>query len=546
MVRRSIRLADPAAAGSAALVGRFAHVRADLNIPEDFPPEVLEAARAAARSPEEPDTDLTDIPFVTVDPPGSVDLDQAMYLTRRGQGYHVDYAIADVPAFLDPEGPVAVEAMRRGQTLYAPDVRVPLHPPVLSEDAASLLPGRTRPAFVWRLDLDPDGEVVAVAMVRALVRSRHRLDYATIQAAANARPSRGPGHGSHVQRPRTVLDPTDDLTRQAVLLREIGRRRLVLEQRRGGASLPLPEQEVSFDRGAFRLRFRPALPAQDWNAQLSLMTGMVAAEIMLEAGTGVLRTLPQPPDHVLARFARQAEALGVPWPEGATYGEFIRGLDRDRPAHLALLYDAATLFRGAGYTAFDGEPPEQPEHAAVAAPYAHVTAPLRRLVDRFGLIICYSVTAGFEIPDWVREALPDLGRQMALSDRLANSLERRCVDLVESALLAERAGEDFEAVTVEVGRDRTVIQILQPAVLALCEGVLPLGEQVRVRLEAVDPDAAKVRFVPDGAGPPPGEPAQEPAAAAGTLGTGRAGRAAASGGEPPAEESPDSTGLSGG
>ena len=126
------------------------------------------------------------------------------------------------------------------------------------------------------------------------------------------------------------------------------------------------------------------------------------------------------------------------------------------------------------------------------------------------------------------------------------------MDLVESALLAERSGEVFEAVTVEVGRDRSVIQILSRGA-GLCEGVLPIGEQVRVRLEAVDPDAAKVRFVPAEAGPPPGEQRQpgeqwqEPAAAAGTLGAadepdGRPRRAR----EPLAEESPDSTGQGGG
>ena len=88
------------------------------------------------------------------------------------------------------------------------------------------------------------------------------------------------------------------------------------------------------------------------------------------------------------RFRREARGLGAEWPEGLPYGEFVRGLDRTDPRHLALIHEATALFRGAGYTAFDGEPPEQPEHAAVAAPYAHVTAPLRRLVDRFGLVVC--------------------------------------------------------------------------------------------------------------------------------------------------------------
>ncbi|NEE23774.1 RNB domain-containing ribonuclease, partial [Streptomyces sp. SID7499] len=101
--------------------------------------EAAEAARAPDLSAHE---DATDLPFLTIDPPGSTDLDQAMHLERRrdGRGYRVHYAIADVAAFLRPGGALDAEAHRRVTTLYFPDDRIPLHPPVLSEGAASLLP----------------------------------------------------------------------------------------------------------------------------------------------------------------------------------------------------------------------------------------------------------------------------------------------------------------------------------------------------------------------------------------------------------------------
>src|SRR3982751_854580 len=182
MVRRVIRVTGSDPGSGAALRQRFAAIRERLHVPVEFPPEVLEAAAVAASAPQLPVADLTDVPFVTVDPPGSTDLDQAMHLQRRGDGYHVDYAIADVPAFVAPGGAVDAEARRRGQTLYAPDKRAPLHPPVLSEAAASLLPDQERPAFVWRFDLDAEGEVRSASVVRAQVRSRRRLDYGQVQA----------------------------------------------------------------------------------------------------------------------------------------------------------------------------------------------------------------------------------------------------------------------------------------------------------------------------------------------------------------------------
>jgi exoribonuclease R len=491
MVRRRIRLGRGDAAAAAGLAGTFDRIRAELGVPERFPPEVLAAAQEAARAPHPDRADLTAMPFVTVDPPGSTDLDQALHLSRApGGGYRVEYAIADVPAFLVPGGPVDVEAMRRGLTLYAPDRRIPLHPEVLSEGAASLLPNQPRPAFVWRFTLDGAGRVTTVDVVRALVRSRARLDYGQVQAAADAVPS---------DRPLPDLQ-ADPLTEQAVLLREIGVRRLALEVARGGASLPMPEQVVSVSDGGYRLGLRPALPAEDWNAQLSLMTGMAAADLMLGGRVGLLRTMPAPDPALVDRYRRQVDALGVRWPAEQPYGDFLRGLDRSDGRQLAAIHEAVALFRGAGYTPLDGELPPLRTHAAVAAPYAHVTAPLRRLVDRFGLVVCSAIGSGALVPDWARAALPGLPAAMRSADRIACALERACVDAVEAVVLAARVGQTFPAVVVDVGRDGGTsggtVQLPEPAVTAGCSGPLALGDALQVRLVEADPGTGRVRFAP--------------------------------------------------
>ena len=125
--------------------------------------------------------DATDLPLVTIDPPGAKDLDQAMLLRRRGSGYRVDYAIADPGHFIRPGGALDTEARRRGQTLYLPDELVPLHPPQLSEDAASLLPEESRPAVLWTIDCDSGGAPERVHVRRALVRSVAQFDYDTVR-----------------------------------------------------------------------------------------------------------------------------------------------------------------------------------------------------------------------------------------------------------------------------------------------------------------------------------------------------------------------------
>ena len=457
------------------LLARFTAIRAQLGVSEVFPADVqAEAERVAQQPPALPERDETSVPFFTIDPPTSMDLDQAMHLERDGQGYRVRYAIADVPAFVEAGGAIDGEARRRGQTIYCPDMRVPLHPTVLSEGAASLLPGQVRPAYVWDMRLDAEGEGVSAEVYRAAVRSVERFDYEGVQEQIDA-------------------GTTDE---RFVLLREIGEARLRQEQLRGGASLPMPEQEVHLgDDGDFTLAFRPPRPAEDWNAQISLLTGMAAADMMLHAGIGILRTMPEADHNAVARFRRQAKALGAVWPAEQAYGDFLRSLDRDDPKHLALIHAATALFRGAGYTPFDGDVPEQVEHAAVADAYAHVTAPLRRLVDRFGLVVCEAISSGSEVPGWAREALPTIPEIMKESDRVAGSAERMCADAVEAAVLSNRVGETFTAVVVERDEKGLQIQLLDVPVLARAKGNGELGAHVTVRLESVDVSEGQVRFV---------------------------------------------------
>jgi exoribonuclease R len=450
---------------SQALLDRFEAVRREFEVSDAFPPEVIAEAQRAAAEADLPERDETAVPFITIDPPTSKDLDQAMAIDRDGAGYRVRYAIADVPAFVRAGGAVDAEARRRGQTVYCPDERVQLHPSELSEGAASLLPEQVRPAFVWDMRLAANGEGTSVEVYRAMVRSVRRYDYDQVQHA--------------------VDDGSADEC--LVLLKEVGEKRVLLERERGGATLPMPEQEVEEDgQGGFRISFRPLLASEDWNAQISLLTGMGAADLMLKGKVGILRTMPPPDPRDLKRFRRQAAAAGVPWPEGLAYGEFLRTLDHSDPRHLALIHEATTLFRGAGYTPFEGTVPEQPLHAAVANPYAHVTAPLRRLVDRFGLLVCEALSSGAEVPAWVREALPSLPDIMAASDRRTNGVERACTDAVEAAELVPYVGDTLPAVVVDENGKGVVVQLIDLAVVAKANGTARPGDSVTVRVEAAD------------------------------------------------------------
>ncbi len=472
----SVRTGDDGVTAQAMREG-IAAIRAEMELPGEFPAEVEEAAAAAAADPRLPGLDRTDLELVTIDPPSSMDLDQALHLERDGDGYVVHYAIADLAAFITPGDAIDVEANRRGETLYGADSKIPLHPRSISEDAGSLLPDQVRPALLWTIKVDSTGEGTGVEVVRALVRSRAKLDYAEVQ--------------------KQIDDGTADEV--FVLLKEVGELRLAREAARGGVSLPLPEQEIVIEGDQWRLEFRDLMPVEGWNAQISLLTGFAAASLMVHARVGILRTLPPADPRDIQRLHRTARALHIEWPAEQPYPDFIRSLDPNSPAHAAMIVACTRLLRGSGYVGFDGELPEQPLHAALASEYAHVTAPLRRLVDRYAGEVCLALCAGDEVPDWVVAKLGELPDSMRESGRRASQYEGAILNLAEAHVLADRVGQTFRAVVVEVDDkddSRGDVTIQDPAIEASVDGAgrLPLGEDVQVTLARADVQTRSVGF----------------------------------------------------
>ncbi|MVU83482.1 RNB domain-containing ribonuclease [Nocardia sp. ET3-3] len=467
----------------------FGAVRTEFGLASDYPSEAVSEARDAADAFAGARADRREIPLVTIDPPGAMDLDQALYLERTPSGFLLYYAIADVAALIAPGGALARESLTRGQTFYFPDGTVPLHPLVLSEDRASLLPGVDRPAALWTIECDEQAVPLRFSVTRALVRSRARLDYAKVQAAADA----GRLHPSIAALP------------------EFGRLRIEAGIGRGAITLRLPAQTVIRDDEQtgidhWQLAVEPRTAADDWNEQVSLLTGMCAARIMLDGNNsngsgnpdhvGLLRTMPPPAPAAIDSMRRTAAAVGVPWPPAESAARMLATLDCNTPAALVLMSEATTLLRGASYTILNGQSPDALQHSAIGAAYAHVTAPLRRLADRYATEICLSHCANTPVPQWVRDGLAPVVDTMRRTDAVAGKVERACVDLTEATVLAPRVGTDFDAVVLREanGTRPAEIFIADPPVLAKCAGNPPEGRHLRVRLDTADPTTRTVAF----------------------------------------------------
>jgi VacB/RNase II family 3'-5' exoribonuclease len=489
----------------------FQHIRDALDIPSAFAPDVLAEAAAVSQAPLPAFPDLQAIPFLTIDPPSSRDLDQAFFAARQGAGYLVHYAIADVGSFVARGSAMEQAAWQRGLTLYSPDGKTPLYPPTLSEGAASLLPDVVRPAIVFAFSLDARAVVESFTITRALIRSRAKLSYPEVSAHLDCERA-APGSGDLAGH---------EWSEALTLLEAIGRKREQLEAERGGVSLRIPTQQVerwSTALAGYRLAFEEASAVEGWNAQISLMTGMAAAQLMSARGVGLLRALDPPRPERVQMLRLTAQALHVHWPATMGYASFVRSLDPKQPLHAVMLHQAARVTGGARYVAFTGAAYENARHSAIAAPYAHVTAPLRRLADRYVLELLLELADGDAPQQETLEPLQQLPRVMSEADRLSRQLESAIVDFAEARLLQERVGEVFQAMVIGLRQEGVVVQITEPPIRTLIPAAvwsepdeatklssdgakleagdkqITLGEIISLRLAAANPRARSLSF----------------------------------------------------
>ena len=408
----------------------FDAIRSELGIPAGYPQAaVADAIRAAALPPD--DRAVSTIPFVTLDPVGSMDLDQAVHLARDGDGYLVRYAIADVAhssrravRWRTRRGVAARRSTARTATRRCTRCE-------LSEGAASLLPDRRARPCCGR-----SGWTAAAS------RSRSTC------AAYWSRP-----WPSWTTRPSRPMPTPAAFTRRSRCCRRSAGcgRSGPASATRSAWTCPIPRSSGA-RTGSGRWSCGRVLPVEQYNAEISLLTGICAAPIMLDGGIGLLRTLPPPTAR--AGRARCGEPLRSLASRGRTSmpaGDVIAGLDGADPKDAAFLEDAVRLLRGAGYTPFDGR---ATEHAASTAASARPTRTSPRRCAGWPTgspprSAWRCMPASRCRPGRV-DALPELPKAMGAADRKASELAKACAGAVSVFVLHGREGEEFEATVLQI------------------------------------------------------------------------------------------------
>jgi VacB/RNase II family 3'-5' exoribonuclease len=440
-------------------------IRTQYQVPAAFPPAVTAAAEAAAARAPTQHIDRTATPFVTLDPASSTDLDQAFAIERSGSDLLLHYAIADVAWFVDDGGVIDVEAWTRGTTQYLPDGKASLYPRVLSEGAASLLPAGPRPAVVFTVRVASDGGVTLDGAERAIVKSVAKLAYDSVRDAE--------------------LPPD---------FAELGNRIQAAEDRRGAARIDPPEQVVeATGDGGYELALRPQAQSELRNAAMSLACNLAIADALQAHHTGLFRVMAEPDERAVKRLRHTAQAYHLQWPATATLEQFERTLIATDPKQAAFMLAIRRAGQGASYVPYrEGV---VPWHSAMAATYAHATAPLRRLADRYVVRATLAIANGLAVPDVVSAAFEQLPQVMAHADMLGGQIDRAVIDLAEAVMLQGQVGQNFEAVVTDIDDRGARIQLTdQPIVARVDTHNVEPGDSLRVKLVTADPDKRMIAF----------------------------------------------------
>jgi ribonuclease R len=362
---------------------RFQYIADDLGLPGAFPREVdaeVDAYLAAPGTDDPALVDRTALPFVTIDGPGTRDLDQALHVEARQDGFQLRYAIADASYYVRPGTALFAEALRRGASYYLPGLSVPMLPRALSEGLVSLGPDVDRRALVFDVTFDPRGTVTAFVLERARIRSRAKLAFEEVQAFVDARsrPAPGPVGIGPVLRAAVAL---------GTLRADHADRASMVRYRRVETSARLDAD------GTLVISSAPRTAVELANEQISILCNALGARYLLAGPPALVQPIyrvHEPPDeervvafaHLVSVVAAQRGLPDDPWLYRRAADLGLAGYLESLPSTGAAGRVARALHRQAmllnGRSRFDAEPRG---HFGVGEQvYSRFTAPMREIV----------------------------------------------------------------------------------------------------------------------------------------------------------------------
>ncbi len=454
---------------------------------EEFPEDVeLEAAALPPRVDRgviKKREDLRNVDLVTIDPETARDHDDAIWVERRGKGFRLIVAIADVSHYVVEGSAMDREAIRRSNSVYLPDRAIPMLPPELSTNLASLVPNRDRLCMAVEMHIDEKGHVSSHRIFEAVMKSHGKLTYEGV-ARALGLTKRGPHQPAAEKRVETLGILLD-------LSKKLRARRI----KRGALDFDLPEGKVVLDehgepKAIVQSRRDPGIrQAYRIVEDMMLVTNeTVASHIKRHAAPGVFRIHGKPDPERISMFCQVAKSFGYELDEESAanpkqLSRFLRRIEGTNEATL-LRY---LLLRAMQQAMYDTDP--SLGHFALAAKdYLHFTSPIRRYPDLLVHRILRSMIRGESLDSAsLRPRLQRFAAQASEAERRAMIVERDVVDVYRAIYMQDHIGDEFEGRISGFAPFGIYVQVEDPYVSVL----LPF-EQLD---DSYEPDDLGIRLI---------------------------------------------------
>ena len=407
--------------------------------PDVFTDATLAEADKAPISVEPDDIegrlDLRNVFTVTIDGLDAKDFDDAVSLEVDEEGrFKLGVHIADVSRYVTPGSALDADARDRTTSVYLPDRVVPMLPHALSNGICSLNPKVDRLAFSILMDVEPDGEVSGSRITESVIQSDARLTYEEVDRHL----VKGYFKDPRLQQLLSTL---------RLLSSVLERKRLA----RGSLNFETVEPKLLLDEDGhpLDLLIRERTQATQMIEETMILTNETVAEFMLKRQAPmVFRVHDRPDPDAAFAISKLMDELGYPVSslEKAHPRTFQALIDyaHDRPEKLLV---NSLLLRAMSRAKYS---PTLIPHFGLAAPhYCHFTSPIRRYPDLLAHRLVKAVlTNDLDSPASVAliAELDELTERCSMQEREAEAADREAVEMKVAEFMADKVGEEYEAV----------------------------------------------------------------------------------------------------
>lgn len=423
-------------------------------IPHEWPAEVeQQVAGLTEEVPEEAKqgrVDLRALPLVTIDGEDARDFDDAVYCeAKKGGGWRLWVAIADVSYYVRPDTALDKEAINRGNSVYFPSQVVPMLPEVLSNGLCSLNPQVDRLCMVCEMTVSETGKLSGYKHYEAVMNSHARLTYTKVHEILE-------GDEELRERYKALVPHLEELHKMYQVLKSA-------RDERGAIEFETVETKFIFNAQRKIESIEPVVrnDAHKLIEECMILANIASASLVEKAKEAALYRVHEPPgEERLTGFRDFLGELGLDLsgglePSPTDYANLMKQIG-ERPDKELIQTMLLRSMKQAVYNA------DNAGHFGLALKrYAHFTSPIRRYPDLLlhrAIKYLIAKQEGRNQDRWTptggyHYSFDDMdfyGEQCSMTERRADDATREVSDWLKCEYMQDHVGEELEGVVANV------------------------------------------------------------------------------------------------